>query len=100
MRDDRARIGFGRSPWQGFAAAVTRAFVVRGAFVAIILERKVLAPDHGIFRVIGQFDDAEKWILGLLLALENVHQERDADERNKGRGADKEVEAAPVDGRR
>ena len=33
---------------------------------------KILAPDHGVFRVVGQLDDAEKRVLTLLLALENI----------------------------
>ena len=46
LRDDRARVGLRRRARLGFAAAVTRALLVDGAAVVIVLQREILAPDR------------------------------------------------------
>ena len=50
LRDDRARIDAGRRARHRLAAAVPRAHLIDGAPVAVVLQRKVLAPHRRIGR--------------------------------------------------
>ena len=74
LRDYGARIGLGRRARLGFAAAEAGAHLIHRPFVVVILQRKVLAPDRRVFRVVRQLDYTIKRITRLLLALEDIHQ--------------------------
>jgi hypothetical protein len=91
LGDHRAWVGFGRRTRLGLAAAEAGAYLVHRPFVIVILQRKILAPYRWVFRVVGQLNHAIKRIARLLLALEDVHEERDADHgRERGRANDNE----------
>ena len=92
LRDDGARVGLGRRARLGFAAAVARALLVHGAAVVIVLQREILAPDRGVFGVVGQFDDAEERIPRLLLALERSRRARSCRGSRRRRREDEDAE--------
>ena len=85
LRDDRARVGFGRRARLGFAPAVARALLVHRAAVVIVLQRKILAPDRRVLRLVGEFDDAEERIPRLLLVLKDRDENDRADDRADAR---------------
>ncbi len=71
---DGAGVGLCGGTLHGFAAAEARPDLVYGAQVAVVLERKVLAPHGRIVDLIGQFNHAEERVACFLLALKNRHQ--------------------------
>ena len=75
LRHDGARVGFGGRPWHGLAAAVARPLLIHGPQVAVVLQRKVLAPDRGIVGLVSQLHDAEERILRFPLPLHDVDEE-------------------------
>ena len=54
--------------------------------LAVVLKREVLPPDRWILDGIVELDDPEKGILGLLLALKNVHEQ--GQDRDRGDGGE------------
>src|SRR5262245_64218376 len=85
LRDDRARVGLRGRVWQSLAAAVPRSHLINRALVIVVLQREVLAPDGGVFSLVCQFHYAIERVSRLLLALEDVdEQRRDAYSRERG----------------
>ena len=80
----------------GFAAAVARADLIDRAFVIVVLQRKVLAPDCRVIGFISQFDDAIKRIAAFLLALENVDEQHQPTNRAKNGNYGCEHNRAPT----
>jgi hypothetical protein len=82
---DGTGVGFRGRPWHGFAASKACSDLVDGPGIGIVLKGKVFPPHGRIHRLIGQFHHSEKDILGLLLSLENIHQQGDHSDRGNGR---------------
>jgi hypothetical protein len=59
----------------GFAAAESRAYLIHGLTVTVVLQRKILGPDERVFRIVRQFDLAIKRVLRFLFALDDVDQQ-------------------------
>ena len=57
------------------AAAETRADLIDGAKVGVVLKREVLSPDRGILDLVGQLDHPEEGILRFLFSLEDIDEE-------------------------
>src|SRR5688572_24730591 len=72
LRHDRTRIYFSRRAGFGLTAAISCALLISGSQVTVILERKILSPNGRILRIVSEFDDTKKRILGLLLTLHYV----------------------------
>ena len=61
---------------QGFRSAVPGPLLIHCALVGVVVQRKVLAPDCRVRRVVIDLDDAEERILGFLLAFDDVDEQR------------------------
>jgi hypothetical protein len=85
LRHHRPRIDAGRLARDGFAAAEPGADLVHRPAIGVVLLREVLAPDRRILGVVGQLDDAEERVPGLLLVFEDVDEQRDHAERDQRR---------------
>ncbi len=90
LRHDGTRVGFSGGPWYGLASAVARPLLIHGLQVAVVLQRKVLAPDRGVLGLVSQLDDAEERILRLPLPFRDVDEEcrdrRGGHSRHDGQG--------------
>ena len=75
-RDDRTGIGLSRGALDSLAAAVARAHLIHRAQVEVVLLREVLAPDGGIVDRVVDLDHAEERVARLLLAFEDVDEQR------------------------
>ena len=75
LRHDGPGVGFGRRPGFGLAPAVARPLLIHRPPVSVVLQRKVLAPDRGVDRFVGQLDDSEEGMLGLPLPLHDVDEQ-------------------------
>ena len=91
----RAGIGRRRRARHRFAPPVARAYLVHGAAVAVVLEREVLAPHRRILGVVAKLDNPVEGIPRLLLALEDVDQERGDPGPRRGRGQCGQEDGAP-----
>ena len=76
-RHHRSRIGFRRRVRHGFAAAVLGALHVDRASVEVVLHGEVLGPGRRIVDRVVQLHHAIKRVLGFLLTLEDIDQQRD-----------------------
>ena len=83
---------------ESFAAAVTRAHLIDGPFVVVILQWEIFPPHGGIFSFVGQFHDTIKRVPRFLLAFKDTHQQSDAHDGddNGGTKKDEKATAAPA----
>ena len=69
---------------QRLGTAVLRAADVRRAAVSVVLARPVHSPRRRVGRLLVDLDQAQVGILRLLLALEDVHEQRHREKRDDG----------------
>ncbi len=67
------------------------------SFVAIVLPRKVFAPLRRVDGIFGELDELEAMLLGLLLTLVDIHQQRHDAKRDGGGDQDRD-QIAPAAG--